>query len=120
MAALVADMTLGVASGPLLLVTLLTLAFSPVAGLGLPFAAIVVWVARPMARLQRRQVRWLTGTPVAEAYRPVRGSLLARVRTVMTDSATWHDLAWLGLQFLAGLLAFTCLMLLAAGIHPPC
>lgn len=72
-----------------------------------------------MARLQRRQVRWLTGTPVAEAYRPVRGSLLARVRTVMTDSATWHDLAWLGLQFLAGLLAFTCLMLLAAGIHPP-
>jgi len=116
MAALLAEAALGMASGPLLLVTLLTLAFSPVAGLGLPFAAIVIWVVRPVAGLQRRRARRVTGTPVTEAYRPVRGSLLARVRAVLTDPATWRDLAWLGVQFLAGLLAVTCLLLLAASV----
>ena len=107
---------MGAVAGPLLLLALLSLAFSPVAALGAPFLAITMWLVRPLAVLQRHRVAWLTGTAVTEGYRPVSGPLLTRVRMVLTDPATWRDLAWLAGQFLAGLVAITCLLLLASGI----
>ena len=39
-----------------------TLVFSPVAGLGLPFLAVMTWLVRPLAGLERRRVQWVTGT----------------------------------------------------------
>jgi signal transduction histidine kinase len=78
------------------------LVVSPVAGLGLPFLAVMMWLVRPLAAVERRRVRWLTGTPVDEAYRPLRGPLLTRVRTLLTDAGTWRDLAWLFVQIVAG------------------
>jgi signal transduction histidine kinase len=83
---------------------------------GLPFLAVTVWLVRPLTRLERRRVGWVTGRPVAEAYRPLRGSLLAQVRTVLTDSATWRDLAWLPVQCLAGIVGLACLGLLPLGV----
>jgi hypothetical protein len=35
----------------------------------------MTWFVRPLASLERLRVRWVTGAPVAEAYRPPRGSL---------------------------------------------
>jgi signal transduction histidine kinase len=52
---------------------------------------------------------------VAEAYRPLRGSLLSRVRTLLTDAGTWRDLAWLFVQIVAGLLGLAFLAALVVG-----
>jgi signal transduction histidine kinase len=100
----------------LLFLALGTLVFSPVAGLGLPFLAVMAWLVRPLARVERRRVRLITGVPVAEAYRPLRESLLARVRTLLTDAGTWRDLAWLFVQIVAGVAG---LAFLAAAVVGP-
>jgi signal transduction histidine kinase len=100
----------------LLLAALLALVFSPVAGLGLPFLAVMVWLVRPLTWLERHRVRWVTGKPVAEAYRPLHGSLLARVRTLLTDAGTWRDLAWLAVQSVAGGLGLIFLLGLGIGL----
>jgi signal transduction histidine kinase len=113
--ALLAAGAIGSAAFVLLLAALFTLVFSPLAGLGLPFLAVMIWLVRPLARLERHRVRWVTGTPVAEAYRPLRGSLLARVRILLTDTGTWRDLAWLAVQFVAGWLGLMFLMVPVAG-----
>ena len=107
---------MGAVTGPLLLLVLLSLAFSPVASLGAPFLAVTTWLVRPLATLQRRRAAWLTGAAVTQGYRPVNGPLLTRVRMVLADPATWRDLGWLASQFLAGLVALTCLLVLASGI----
>jgi signal transduction histidine kinase len=39
---------------------------------------------------------------VAEAYKPLRGSLASRVRTLLSDVGTWRDLGWLLVQIVAG------------------
>jgi DNA-binding CsgD family transcriptional regulator len=95
--ALLAGGVIGAAAFALLFAVLGTLVFSPVAGLGLPFLAVMIWLVRPLGWLERHRVRLVTGTAVAEAYRPLRGSLPARVRTLLTDTATWRDLARPGL-----------------------
>ncbi len=100
----------------LLFLALGTLVFSPVAGLGLPFLAVMAWLVRPLTRVERRRVRLITGAPVAEAYRPLRESLLARVRTLLTDAGTWRDLAWLFVQIVAGVAG---LAFLAAAVVGP-
>src|ERR1022692_3711275 len=41
---------------------------------------------------------------------PLRGSLLARVRTLLTDTGTWRDLAWLAVQSVAGALGVMFLL----------
>jgi signal transduction histidine kinase len=67
------------------------------AGLGLVLFAAAVWVCRRLAGAQRRR------SDVPAPYRPLSGSPLTRLRTVVRDPATWRDLAWLPCQFLAGL-----------------
>jgi signal transduction histidine kinase len=87
---------------PVLVLALPTLALSPLGVLGLPFLAIMTGLVRPLARAERRRVRLVTGVPVAEAYRPLRGSLTSRVRTLLSDVGTWRDLGWLLVQIVAG------------------
>jgi signal transduction histidine kinase len=99
----------------LLFLALGTLVFSPVAGLGLPFLAVMAWLVRPLARVERRRVRLVAGAPVAEAYRPLRGSLLARVRTLLIDAGTWRDLAWLAAAIVAGVVGLAFLAALVVG-----
>jgi signal transduction histidine kinase len=114
--AVLAGGAIGAVAFWLLLAALLALVFSPVAGLGLPFLAVMIWLVRPLAWLERRRVRWVTGTPVAEAYRPLHGSLLARVRILLADAGTWRDLAWLAVQSVAGGLGLMFLLVLGIGL----
>jgi signal transduction histidine kinase len=113
--ALLAGGLIAGAAWVLLFLALGTLVFSPVAGLGLPFLAVMTWFVRPLASLERRRVRWVTGTPVAEAYRPLRGSLLAQVRTLLIDPGTWRDLAWLLTAIVAGALGLAFLAAMVLG-----
>jgi signal transduction histidine kinase len=99
----------------LLFLALGTLVFSPVVGLGIPFLAVTAWLVRPLTRVERRRVRLITGTPVAEAYRPLCGSLLSRVRTLLADAGTWRDLAWLFVQIVAGVAGLAFLAALVMG-----
>ena len=114
-AALLAGGFLSAAAVVLLGLALGTLVVSPVAGLGLPFLAVMTWLVRPLAAVERRRVRWLTGTPVATAYRPLRGPLLTQVRTLLADAGTWRDLAWLSVQIVAGAAGLAALGGLLAG-----
>jgi signal transduction histidine kinase len=113
--ALLAGGLIAAAAWVLLFLALGTLVFSPVAGLGLPFLAVMTWLVRPLARLERRRVRLVTGTAVTEAYRPLRGSLLTRVRILVTDPGTWRELAWLFAAILAGGLGLAFLAMVLGG-----
>jgi signal transduction histidine kinase len=101
-AALLAGGFISIIAIPLLALTLATLVLSPLGDLGLPFLAVITGLVRPLARAERRRVRLVTGVPVAEAYRPLRGSLTARVRILLADVGTWRDLYWLLVQIVAG------------------
>jgi signal transduction histidine kinase len=93
---------IALAAIPLLVMGLGTLVISPLGDLGVPFLAVMTGLVRPLARAERRRVRLVTGVPVAEAYRPLRGSLASRVRTLLSDVGTWRDLGWLLVQIVAG------------------
>ncbi len=114
--ALLAGGFIAAAAFALLALALGTLVFSPVAGLGLPFLAVMTWLVRPLARVERRRVCQVTGTPVAQAYRPLRGSLLAQVRTLLADAGTWRDMAWLFAAIVAGGLGLACLAAVVGGL----
>ncbi len=101
-AALLAGGLISLAAIPLLVLGLTTLVLSPLGDLGAPFLAVMTGLVRPLARAERRRVRWVTGTGVAEAYRPLRGPLTSRVRTLLSDVGTWRDLGWLLVQVVAG------------------
>jgi signal transduction histidine kinase len=100
-------------------VVLIALAFAALASvftLGLTFVAALVWLVRPLAQLERRRVHWATGATIAGSYAPLEGPLFSRARSVVTDRATWHDLAWLIVHMLVGILVAACLTLAAIGI----
>jgi signal transduction histidine kinase len=106
----------GALAGMLAWAVLLALVFSPLT-YALPFLAVMILLVRPLARLERRRVRWATGVPVDEAYRPLRGSLFARIRVLFADSANWRDLAWLIAHSIVGFwIASACLLLAAVGV----
>jgi len=100
--ALLAGGFIALAAIPVLVLGLAALVLSPLGDLGLPFLAVMTGLVRPLARAERRRVRMVTGAPVSEAYRPLRGSLTSRVRTLLSDVGTWRDLGWLLLQIVAG------------------
>jgi signal transduction histidine kinase len=89
---------LGITNLPLAVVFLVALALSPVPFLGL---ALVPWVAvlvRKRADLERRLAA-RAGVFIARPYEPEPHGALPggwqRFRWVVTDPATWRDLAWL-------------------------
>ena len=91
-----------IAAIPLLVLAFVSLVISPLGALGAPFLAVMTWLVRPLARAERWRVRLVTGVPLAEAYKPLRGSLASRVRTLLSDAGTWRDLGWLLVQIVAG------------------
>jgi signal transduction histidine kinase len=114
-AALLTGGLISLAAIPLLVLGLTTLVLSPLGYLGLPFLAVMTGLVRPLARAERRRVRLVTGVRLAEAYRPLRGSLTSRVRTLLSDVGTWRDLGWLLVQIMAGGVGLAFLAALVVG-----
>jgi signal transduction histidine kinase len=89
---------LAVANFPLLALLLLALVTTPVLGLGLVLLPAVTALIRARTGLARRTAaRW--GVPIAAPYRPVPSGAAPvgwrRYRWIVTDPATWRDVAWL-------------------------
>ncbi|MEU4426319.1 sensor domain-containing protein [Actinoplanes sp. NPDC024001] len=90
----------------LLFLLLASVPASLVAGLGLVLFAAVVWVTRRLAGLQRRRVAAVLDVAVPAPYRSLPTGMLARLRSILGEAATWYDFAWLACQFVVGLACF--------------
>src|SRR3954453_11415899 len=86
-------------------VVLLVLAIDAIAftsmGIGLLLTPVVIAAVRGHANLRRRLAREWSGVEIAAPYRPrpdfVPGlpGLLQRCQWIVTDPATWRDIAWM-------------------------
>jgi signal transduction histidine kinase len=89
---------LGLLNGPVLALWLVGLVLSPVPMLGADLLHIATIVVRWRADIERR-LGALAGVPIRRPYRPSpdRAELGSRrwVRWIITDPATWRDMAWL-------------------------
>ena len=78
--------------------SVVSLALIPAFGIGFALFPAVTALVRLSAGLHRRLGRW-SGVPIATPYRPLpEGAQLGtwrRFRWVVSDPATWRDLAWL-------------------------
>jgi signal transduction histidine kinase len=72
------------------------------AGLGFVLFPLVVLGIRLWTDMHRGLAGWVLGVEIQPAYKPLRGSVLARVLQVITDSTTWRDLAWLFVHLFLG------------------
>ncbi|WP_189176238.1 sensor histidine kinase [Streptomyces lasiicapitis] len=82
------------------------LLFTVVASLiviGLGVLPETVLLLRRMAGSKRRQVGRWSGTEIREAYTPLTGTLVERVRKAVKDPGTYRDLRWLFVHFVYGL-----------------
>jgi signal transduction histidine kinase len=102
---LVVSAAIGLPVPVLLALVVASLPASLAAGLGLGLFAAAVWVTRRLAGFQRRRAAVVLGRPVPAPYRPLPAGLPARLRTVLRDPSTWHDLAWAACHFVAALSA---------------
>ncbi|ONI78616.1 hypothetical protein ALI144C_27755 [Actinosynnema sp. ALI-1.44] len=87
-----------------LLSTLLTSIGLIVIWLGIPCALGLLTLLRKLTDVHRRRAAWILGTEVERPYRarnPEHG-LIRRVFAMLTDSATWRDVAWLFVQGTVG------------------
>jgi signal transduction histidine kinase len=93
-----AAMGLAVTNLPLLVVYLVALALAPVPFLGLALVPWVTTLVRMRVDLERR-LDSRTGVLITRPYHPAPDHAFAgiwpRFRWVVTDPATWRDLAWL-------------------------
>jgi signal transduction histidine kinase len=82
----------------LFVLSVVSLALIPAFGIGFALFPAVTALVRLSAGLHRRLGRW-SGVPIATPYRPLpEGAQLGtwrRFRWVVSDPATWRDLAWL-------------------------
>ncbi len=88
---------------------------------------IIVWIGIPVLIASTAALRWwangfrrlagrILGAPVVRPYRGFTGQgWFARLRWVLTDVATWRDLAWVLVQATAGLILTTLVVSMAAG-----
>ena len=115
------SVVLAVLNFPLIVLFVVSLALTPVLGLGLVLVPLVTRLVRLRAGLTRTLAgRW--GVPIARPYRPEPVGMLpvgwARYRWIVTDSATWRDLAWLVPGAVVGLgLGLLSLVLPAYGVQ---
>jgi signal transduction histidine kinase len=83
---------------PLLVLWLVALALLPVAGIGLVALPFMTWVLRARADLARRLAAG-TGVLITRPYAPRPQKALPAgwrgYKWILTDPATWSDLAWL-------------------------
>ncbi|WJV51414.1 sensor histidine kinase [Streptomyces flavofungini] len=70
---------------------------------GLGVLPETVLLLRRMAGFKRRQVGRWSGTEIREAYTPLTGTLVERVRKAVKDPGTYRDLRWLLVHFVYGL-----------------
>jgi signal transduction histidine kinase len=86
--------------------------------IGIPILIGCVYAWGWLAELERRIIAVLTGTRIANPYRPVpEGGRWEHLRARLADPATWKDLLFLLLQFPLGLVAFVVtLVVLSVGI----
>jgi signal transduction histidine kinase len=70
---------------------------------GIPMLLVVVPCVRWFANLHRSLLGQLTGVQIQRPYRkpPIPGMLM-RLRTILTDPATWRDIAWLLVNAVVG------------------
>ncbi|MDN3351777.1 sensor histidine kinase [Actinomadura sp. DC4] len=106
-----------------------------VVGIGVLLVPLVTEVARSHANLRRRLAHEWFGVEVREPYKPrprFQGGVIGameRYRWIMTDPATWRDMAWMIVDatagFTLGIFAFSLPMygpygwVLAAGVWRP-
>jgi hypothetical protein len=69
-----------------------------------PLLVPVTAAVRGYAQACRREASALLGAPVAAKYRANRPGLFGRLRTILTDPASWRDALWLPVH---GVVAFT-------------
>ena len=83
---------------PLFVLWLVSLLLSVVPGLGMLLLPLMTAVVRGRADVQRRVASW-AGVPIARPYAPRPERALPggwrRYKWIITDPATWRDLAWL-------------------------
>jgi len=83
---------------PLVVLWLLGLILTPVLGIGLVVLPLVTWLVRRRADLERTLAA-RSGVLIARPYAPpperARVGSWRRYRWILTDPATWRDLAWL-------------------------
>ncbi|WP_326688991.1 MULTISPECIES: histidine kinase [unclassified Streptomyces] len=84
---------------PLLMFTAVAVVF--VVGAGV--VPETVQLLRRTAAFKRRQVAAWTGTEIPEAYPPLTGTLVERVRTATRDPSTYQDLRWMAAHYVYGL-----------------
>jgi signal transduction histidine kinase len=72
---------------------------------GLPWLPDLVRPLRELAGAERRRVSRITGWQIPDPYRPAAGSRPQRARSMLTDPATWRDLAWMLVHGWSGLFA---------------
>jgi signal transduction histidine kinase len=94
-------------------VVLLVLAIDAIAftslGIGLFLTPVVIAAVRAHANLRRRLARNWFGVEIAAPYRPAPESApglpgwLQRYQWILTDPATWRDMAWMAVDATAGL-----------------
>jgi signal transduction histidine kinase len=86
---------------PLLVLSILSIAFVPLFGVGILLTPAVAFAVRTLANERRRLAYEWAGVPIAVPYRPEpdpAGSLAdlwRRYRTIKSDPATWRDMLWL-------------------------
>ncbi|WP_305782602.1 sensor histidine kinase [Symbioplanes lichenis] len=89
---------LAVLNFPLLVLWVVALALTPVAGVGMVALPFMTAAVRGRANLARRLAA-RAGVPIAEPYAPRPQKSLPggwrRYKWILTDPATWRDLAWL-------------------------
>ncbi|MEV4702482.1 sensor histidine kinase [Actinoplanes sp. NPDC049316] len=102
----VAAVALALTNFPLLVLWVVALALTPVAGIGMVALPFVTWLVRGRADLARRLAA-RAGVVIARPYAPRPEKALPggwrRYRWILTDPATWRDLAWLLPGGVAGL-----------------
>lgn len=79
-----------------LVLTWVLAAVLSVVGIGLPLLLAVSGVTRRVTGWERRRLGRVLGRVVPQRYRePPDATVVARVKTLVGDSATWRDVGWL-------------------------
>jgi signal transduction histidine kinase len=72
------------------------------AGFGMLIRPAVIPLIRKLVNEERRHAERRLGRPVPRPYRPFTGRWDKDIATMLTDPATWRDLAWLVAQAVLG------------------
>ncbi|WP_199442554.1 sensor histidine kinase [Umezawaea beigongshangensis] len=100
-----------------LLVTMLAVSTGLlVVWVGVPLLVLTLSTARGAAHLERAWVRAALGVDVPPPYRPSpRGGVLARARVLVSDPATWREVAYFLLLLPLGVVEFALVVAMISG-----